>query len=238
MHKTLKTIYSLESEGSVTEKKVGNYIVDIERPDKSIVEIQTASLAHLSEKIKYFLDEKKQITVVYPLVTEKYIRTKKIDGTATKRKSPCKKNIYSIFQELTKLCPFLLDKNFFLEVLEVSVTEERKETDEKVQAKNGRRRFKKNWLKTGKSLNEIKCRHIFHGKKSYMALFPKNLLETFLFKDFYAALKCMEKSVKADDAHLMLWCFCRMNLVNQGEKQGRFNTYKTAGTHKQQALHD
>lgn len=142
-----------------------------------------------------------------------------------RRKSPTKKCLPSTFRELTGLCGILLDGGFTLEVLETSITEERKETESAVQSKNGRRRFRKNWLKTGKRLEEIRGTHTFNGKESYLKLIPKNLGETFLFRDFHTGLKETYPGVKAEDARIMLWCLCRMGIVVQGEKKGRFNSY-------------
>lgn len=226
LHKTVKTIYSLENPGSVTETKVGKYIADILTSEGNVIEIQTGSLGHLLPKVMDFMEEGRKITVVYPLVTVKYIETEKLDGKIQKRKSPSKKNLYSIFRELTALCPILLDKKFTLEVLEVTMTEQRKETQEAVQSKNRRRRFCKNWIKTGKRLNEVLRKHVFHGKKSYTELLPESLEKEFLFKDFHGSLKQMNPKIKADEAHLMLWCYTKMGLIENIGKEGRFNKYR------------
>ena len=229
LHKTLKTIYALEIPGSKEEVPVGKYIADIVTPDGNIIEIQTGSLSHLSSKIKAFTDSGKNVKVVYPLAKEKYIETKMPDGTKKRRKSPSKMNIYSIFRELTGLCGILLNEKITLEVPEIIMTEERCRTDEAVQSKNGRRRFRKNWIKTGKRLEELKNTHVFHGKKPYLSLIPDGLNETFTFKDFFTEIKKKEPQLKTDEARLALWCFCRMEIVVRGEKKGRSYTYKVKG---------
>lgn len=224
LHRTLKTIYSMENEGSVTEAKAGKYIADIVTAEGNIIEIQTGSLSHLLAKCMSYISEKRKVKVVYPIAIEKTIRTLTEEGRVTSRKSPRKQGLYSIFRELTALCPILLNKNFTLEVLEVRVTEERKRTTEALQSKNKRRRFPKQWQKTDKRLDEIACKHIFHGKKSYMDLFPKRLPQVFFFSDFYGAL-CEKNKVKKDEARLMLWVYSHMGLVEFMGKEGRFNTY-------------
>ena len=141
LHKTLKHYYALQNEGSSTEVPLGPYIADIRTHDGSIIEIQTANLAHLRDKIQYCLNERTRITVVYPLVTTKYIETYSNNGTAdSKRKSPLHKNIYSVFKELTSLYSFLQDSLFTLEVVEITMTETRQATDKPVQSSNKRRR--------------------------------------------------------------------------------------------------
>ncbi len=229
LHRTLKSIYALGIPESKMEAPVGDYIADILAPDGSITEIQTGSLSHLSQKIADMIADGHKIRVVYPLATEKYIETWTLDGKTRRRKSPTKKNIYSIFRELTGLCGVLLDKRFYLEVPEITMTEERRETEDAVQSKNGRRRFKKNWTKTGKRLDELKTTHIFHGKRPYLSLIPSGLDEIFSFTDFFTGIKKKEPLVKTDEARLALWCLCKMGIVARGEKKGRSYTYKVKG---------
>ncbi len=225
LHRTLKTIYSLEHPGCETEKKTGSYIADILTAEGDVIEIQTGSLGHLKKKAQDIIASGHKITVVYPLPAVKYIETKKLDGTVSRRKSPSSKNLYSVFRELTALCPILLDRHFTLEILEVVMTETRDETENAVQSRNGRRRFKKNWTKTGKRLEEIRGKHVLNGKRSYLKLIPENLEKEFLFRDFHAALKGREKKISPQDAHLMLWCYCRMGIIRDNGKVGRFNKY-------------
>ncbi|MBO4385775.1 MAG: hypothetical protein J5817_02035 [Treponema sp.] len=226
LHKTLKTLYSLENEGCQTEAKAGKYIADILTKEGNVIEIQTGSLAHLSAKIMYFLEQKRTVTVVYPLVRQKYIQTEDGKGKILrKRKSPVKKNIYSLFRELTSLTPFLLKKNFYLHVVEVTVTETRAATEEKVQSANGRRHFLRNWVKTGKNLDSIEKKHVFHGKKSYTELLPKSLDKEFSVTDIYSAVKLTESGVKRNEISLMVWVLCKAGLLEFTGKKGRSNYY-------------
>ena len=228
LHKTLKTIYALEIPGSRQEIAVGKYIADIITPDGDIIEIQTGSLSHLAPKIKDFTKNGRNVRIVYPLAVQKYIETASPDGKTRRRKSPVKKNLYSTFKELTSLCPLLTDRMITLEVIETVITEERKETDEAVQSKNGRRRFRKNWIKTGKRLESAGKKHVFCGKESYKALMPEKTDDTFTFPDFFIGLREIEKNVKEEEARIFLWCLCRMGIVEKGEKKGRLNTYYMA----------
>lgn len=224
LHKALKTLYTANNEGSVTETKYGPYIVDIKTADGDVIEIQTQSLSHLVPKIKYFIEEKKKIRVVYPLITTKYIETHALDGSVKTKKSPSHQNIYTSFKEFTKLTPYLLSRYFFLDVVEVVMVEERKATDVPVQSANGRRRFKKAWVKVGKRPREIGKTQTFHGKKSYKALLPKMEQEWFSPTDYYTALR--EQGIKLTVAHarLMLWVYSKAGLVTR-EKVGRKYLY-------------
>ena len=68
------------------------------------------------------------------------IITDECTGKTSRKKSPKKMRLTSVFRELTKLYPFLLSRNFTLIVLETQITEERTVYGTKMQSKNGRRR--------------------------------------------------------------------------------------------------
>ncbi len=219
LHKTLKTLYQIQSEGK-TEVLVGNFIADIVAKNNDIIEIQTGSLGKLLKKIEFFISEKKAVKVVYPLVALKYIETKMTNGKVSTRKSPIKKNIYSVFRELTGLVPILLNKNFTIEIIECEITEERIKTNEFLQSKNNRRRFRKDWQKTGKRLEQIGSQKIIlHGKASYKKLLPKNLPQAFSSKDFFELLQGENKSVKRNDSNIMLWLYTKLEILKIVGKQ-------------------
>lgn len=227
LHKTLKSYYSLQNEGSHTEVPQGPYIADIRTKDGSIIEIQTANLAHLRDKIQYCINEGIRIKVVYSLVTTKYIQTiSSSDKTESKRKSPLHKNIYSIFKELTALYGFLLNKLFTLEVIEITMTEIRQTTQQPVQSDNKRRRFKKNWLKTGKKLEEIGKIHTFKNKKDYLKLLPTELPQEFTVKDLQKALT--NTGIKATEQFVrcMIWVFCKAELLEHCGTLKRSHLYR------------
>ena len=85
LHRSLKNFYLVQEDGSRAEFNTGHYIADIGRPDGSIVEIQTGSLSHLKPKLTECIYKKKKVTVVYPLVTLKYIETLHTDLKISKK---------------------------------------------------------------------------------------------------------------------------------------------------------
>ncbi len=220
LHKTLKSIYQAgergEQDGAADCSKEKNSacfrqkdIFDIVTADGNVIEIQTGSLGHLLPKVLYLCAENRAVTVVYPLAVTKYIQTNnQADGTIRKRKSPVSASIYSyrFFRELTSLCPVLLDKRFTLEVLEVTMTEERTASDDLLQSANGRRRFRKNWNKTGKHLDSIDNKWIFHGRTSWIALLPKKYSSRkageFTVSDLYEAYIAQGIKVKRNDVQI------------------------------------
>ncbi len=284
LHKTLKEIYLARNEGSRSEVDIckeksfasasatsaKKYICDIITKEGNVIEIQTGSLGHLMPKIMFLIALKKKITVVYPLVTVKYIETyekkktpsgqKKITSRKvskllaeealsygefvnateqpsvsantettvlkSRRKSPSRKDIYSSLKELTALCPVLLNRYFYLEILEVTETEERLLQKEPVQSKNRRRRFRKNWVKQGKRLECISETHLFHGKKSWLKLLPEDLPEQFTVTEIYEAFVKQEIRIHRMDVSLLAWVYSRAGIFEQTGKKGNAFVYR------------
>lgn len=207
--------------GGHTEAGAGKYVCDVITDRGDVIEIQTGNLGKLYPKIKALLETRK-VTLVYPLVVEKTIELTDEEGNRiSRRKSPKRPDIYSLFEELTGLYPILLEPGFTLEVLSVSITEHRIRTTEPVQLANKSRRFRKNWYKTGKSLNELKGRRSFSKKEDYLALLPESLSESFCVKDVAAA-------GAGKNARIMLWVLRKMNLITLSEKKGRTHFYTKA----------
>ena len=98
LHRELKEIYAQKHKGN-TEIEIENYICDIVCSDKNstIIEIQTSNLSKLTKKIEK-LTKFHKVKLIYPLATTTYLQRQDESGKIlSKRKSPKKKNIYSIF---------------------------------------------------------------------------------------------------------------------------------------------
>lgn len=218
LHNTLKRMY-IATYGGKSEVLTDKYICDVVADNGDIIEIQTGNLGKLFSKIKTLLENHKVI-LVYPLAVERIIDLCDENGNCiSRRRSPKRPDIYSLFDELTGLYPILLHPCFKLEVLTVSITEHRIRTSEPVQLPNKSRRFRKNWYKTGKSLNELRGRQTFSKKEDYFSLLPESLPEVFCVKD-------LETAAPGKYGRIMLWVFRKMNLVQFEEKRGRTNYYR------------
>ncbi|MBQ0040136.1 MAG: hypothetical protein KBS64_06905 [Treponema sp.] len=231
LHRTLKTIYALQNEGAQTEVPCGKYIVDILLSDGGIIEIQTGTLASLAPKIAYFLKEKRKIRVVHPLAVEKYIETfDEKTGKTRRKRSPKRLSIPSVFRELTKLYPFLTDRNFTLEILEAIITEERTDYGSLEKSDNSRRRFRKTWNKTGKRLDDAGKARTFHTRNDWKKLLPSSLLKKdmeFTSSDFHSALAEMYPKAKKQETSIMLWVYVKMGFFERtGEKKGNAFVYR------------
>lgn len=222
LHKSLKILYASRYDGK-TEVQVEKWICDILCANDTVIEIQTKNVSALREKIAGLLALGKKVAVVHPIITRKTIRTFDMDGKEiSAKKSPKKENAYSMLRELTGICDILLHENFSLVCPFITAEEKRAQSEKPLQSKNGRRRFKKAWLKTDKSLLTIGEEIIFRGANDYISLLPSDLPEEFSSAEVSRAL---EKSA-APYANLLLWILRKMNLIERTEKRGKRYYYK------------
>ncbi len=228
LHRTLKELYALEKD-SKTEVEADGHIYDILTKDGNVIEIQTQNLGKLLRKIQDALSKNRSCKIVHPLAVSKTIETYSEDGIILKKsRSPKKQNEYTMLKELTGLYPILLEKNFTLEILFVKTTEIRTKTKIPEQSENKRRRFKKDWQKTDKKLNEIMETKTFSSAKNYLELLPENLPEEFCAKDIAVAFKNGKTKPKnaSNFSNLIAWLFVRMNIFEQTSSKGRTKFYK------------
>jgi len=228
LHNTLKIYYATQTNGK-TEVELHGHIYDILTEDGSVIEIQTQNLSKLSKKIKDTLDRGLKVTLVYPVpVTTKIILTDQTGKVISNRKSPKKGSVYQIFKEITGLCDIVLKKNFTLEVVLINMVEHRVKTAEETQSKNNRRRFKKDWVKVNKRLDEIIETKTFTNKKDYLALLPSSLSKEFCAKDIKEGL-IKEKLAPAriyNNPNLITWVLNKMELLEYTETKNRSKYYR------------
>ena len=221
LHNTLKIFYA-EKYGGKTEVECEGHIFDILCDDGHVIEIQTKNLSKLATKIKDALDKGHKVTLVYPLVYRtRIILTDEQGSLVSNRLSPKKGCIYDIFREITGLTDILLNKKFTLEVITINMIEHRVRTGEPVQTTNKSRRFKKNWIKVNKRLDEILEIRTFHKKKDYTSLLPGNLPPEFCAKDIAKADSTLSRY-----ANLMLWVLVRIPVIEQTDIKNRSRYYK------------
>lgn len=228
LHNTLKTYYAIQTNG-ITEHKLHNHIYDIFTKDNTAIEIQTQNLVKLLPKILDTLEKGIKVKLVHTVIINKTITLFNEDNEKiSKRKSPKKGCIYNLFSELTGIFHILLKKNFTLEVLLIDVTEQRIRTKEPVQSKNNRRRFKRNWNKTNKHLEQIIDTITFSTKEDYLKLLPKELETEFCAKDINKILKennYIPKNFKPN-GNLIIWVYSRMGIIEQTKIENRSRYYK------------
>ena len=220
LHRELKEIYAQKHKGN-TEIEIENYICDIVCSDKNstIIEIQTSNLSKLTKKIEK-LTKFHKVKLIYPLATTTYLQRQDETGKIlSKRKSPKKKNIYSIFGELFSLYKLFDNKNFSLSILLCEICIEKIVFENPVQTPNKTRRFRKNWLTKDKKLISIKEEIVLKTKKDLQDLIPKEIPENFSSKD-------LKNTEIKNEANKMIWVLRKANLIEQVDKKGNLIIYK------------
>lgn len=232
LHKALKTFYAVQFSAQ-QEVQVERWICDLVCPDGGIVEIQTRNISSLKEKIAGLLKLGRRVTIVHPIIKEKIIETCAQDGKlVSRRKSPKKESLYSELKELTGIAPLLTDKKFSIILPEITVVEKRSKTDSPQQAKNGRRRFKKDWQKTDKALLTIGTSWKLNGKKDWLGLLPKTILaaakkgEAFCAATVKQAFVDEEKKEATPHANILLWILRKAGLIERIPHEGRGYYYQ------------
>ncbi|MGL4987581.1 MAG: hypothetical protein ACRC5H_10680 [Treponemataceae bacterium] len=216
LHKSLKKLYKIErttdEENYEMEKKVCDFRCDLVYKNH-IIEIQTARLSKLKEKIEALIDNY-QMTIVFPLVVaKKLITVDENNERISSRKSPKQHLIYSLFNELTQIYPFLLHPHFTLEVLLITTEEIRIKASENSSLCKKKRRRRKQWIKINKLLDSVEKKITFSAKEDYIELlYELALPQIFSSKD-------IQKTVAKNYAHIMLWVFKRMNLIQLEKKE-------------------
>ena len=222
LHRKFK-IAAAEKYGGQTEQSVGPYICDAVAADGTIIEIQTGSFTHICGKLADLL-KTHRVRLIYPLMTAVYLEYRGENGRLlSRRKSPVKRGIYHIFDELTALHSVLPHKNFSFEAVETSAVKTRIKTAEPVQSANKRRRRKKNWLASDTAVEKIGMGRVFRSARDYLNLLPKNLPQEFTVKDLSARIE--EPTACARQINEMLWLFRKLNFVTRTGKRGNSFLY-------------
>lgn len=229
LHNTLKILYCEIYSGQMEVEQDG-HIYDILTKNGNVIEIQTKNLGKLLPKIKDTIEKGHNIKIVHPVILSNRIELYDSDNKLiSKRKSPKKGSIYNIVDEIAGIYEILLNPHFSLEVVEINMIEQRLKTEENVQSKNNRRRFKKNWNKVNKQLEEIINTRRFSSIKDYQKLLPE-LPELFCAKDIKEALK---KDINlpasaAQKANYLLWVFSKAGIITYKEtvKKSKYYSLK------------
>ena len=226
LHKSLKILYQEIYDGE-TEVSRDGYIYDIITNNGNAIEIQTKNLSKLLPKILTTIENGHNIKLIHPVIITNRIELKDEDGNIiSRRKSPKKGHILDIFNELTGIYPVLANPHFSLETVEIEMTEERIRTKEPVQSKNGRRRFRRDWIKSGKRLETILNTRRFSKAEDYIKLLPQ-LPSPFCAKDLKKALSESDGVPKriAQNPHLILWVLAHADFIEESEVKNRSKYY-------------
>ncbi|MBU0936978.1 MAG: hypothetical protein KKI09_13400 [Spirochaetes bacterium] len=211
LHAALKRLYA--GPQARFEVKIARKIVDVVNPDE-YVEIQTRNLAAIKDKL-LSLACLKAVRVVVPIHAERYIE--RIDETgqvlAGLRKSPLRRDLYHIFDELVHAPCLVASPNLAVDVLLVRVVEQRRRTQIKY-----RGRYRDEVV--ARNLAEVLSCHSFSCAADWLKLLPPALPPCFTSSMLGAALK-----ISSERARKILYTYVRAGLVQEAGKQGREKLY-------------
>lgn len=238
LHRVLKNIYSVQNEGR-TEVKEGSFVFDIVTEQGDVIEIQTANISALCEKTEFVLSKGKKIKIVHPVIEKKWILTVSERGEKSSRKaSPKTSTFFDSLRGFTKMCGFLKNENFSLELVYCAITEKREKTGGKVQNFTKTRRHLKDWIPAGKQLEKISRTVRLQGFDFVNFLVPKSIQENqdgwtvselaeALFRaPEYSSLSLSTRRRIFSRANLIVWILLRAGFLEKCDEKKRGGKYR------------
>jgi hypothetical protein len=123
LHRQLKEHYAATS--GLTEQRIGRYRIDVVR-DRELIEIQLASLTAIRDKIAALV-KKHDVLVVKPIIVSKHLVKLRRSGgrIVSRRRSPKKRTLLDIFDELVHFTRVYPHRRLTLEVPLIEIEEHR-----------------------------------------------------------------------------------------------------------------
>ncbi|MEM7341090.1 MAG: hypothetical protein AAF467_20705 [Actinomycetota bacterium] len=186
LHAALKR--AVHQPGDEVEVALDGFVIDIRRGDL-LIEIQTGSFAAMGRKLDCLLGEYR-ILIVHPVAVTTYLHR---EG-AKPRRSPKRRSLYHLFDELVSI-PTLLDHpHLAIEAVLVDV-------DAHQQPDASMRRRRGGWRTVDRRLREVHTQHHFASTADLLSLVPDGLPGEFTTADL-AALA----GISRDQAQKMAYC--------------------------------
>lgn len=174
LHRQLKELYAIDPDQR--EVVVDGYRIDAVR-DKVLVEVQSASLSALRDKVRVLLDDY-PVLVVKPLAASKLLVKRKRKGgrVVSTRYSPRKETVHDLFLELVHFVGVFPHPGLTLHVL---LTEQ----EEHRLPRKARRWRGKDYRVEDRRLVAVRERHEFRTAADLLSLLPATTPESFTTAD-------------------------------------------------------
>jgi len=213
LHEELKDRYCGDS--GAKEVPLEGSICDVVCADGLIVEVQTANLGKLKNKLDKLL-EHHQVKLVYPIARNTIIETYSPDGTLqSRRKSPKHETVYSVFSEFTRLWPLIGHANLILEIVHADILE--------LRIADGTGSWRRKGIrKEDKKLMRVHETTLLSGKKDWAELVQFKKDEEFSVKD-------LQISGAGKHAGKMAWVLRKAGIIEQTGKRGNAFIYRKTG---------
>jgi hypothetical protein len=215
LHASLKARYVRP--GDSVEAQVGAYVVDILRDDL-IIEVQTANFSRCAAKVRKLVVDH-PVRLVYPVPQDLWIvrLPQEEGGTPSRRKSPLRRNVFDIFEQLVSFPDLITHENFQLDVV---LTQE-EELRAYVPGKRWRRR---GWTTVERRLLDVTDTVTLHTPAAFLALLPPDLPDEFLTSDLAAAIARPRRL-----AQQVAYCLAKSGLIHPVARRGNAIVYSRVG---------
>ena len=214
LHRQLKEIYA--DEGAQIEVPLGDYRIDV-ISDSVLIEIQHGSLSAIRDKIQD-LTREHLVLVVKPIVARKKLvrQDEKGGKVLSRRTSPKRQTILSLFEELVYFTRAFPHPNLTLEVPLVHVEEWR------FPGHGRRRRKRKNDVEVeDRKLIKIEQTQRFQTSADLTALLPKDLPQP-----FHTGHLAESMNIKRNVAQQIAYCLREMGAIDLAGKEGNALLYE------------
>ena len=186
LHAALKDL--IAEPGDRFEVPLDGYVIDVVRGD-TLIEIQTGSFAALGKKFDHLL-ETYRIHLVHPIAVQAWLH--RPDGKA--RKSPVRKSLYDLLDQLVSMPTMLDNPNFTLEVVLID--------EDRITAHDPKkRRGRGGWRTVDRQLREVRERIVFESTEDLWQLVPPDLPAEFTTGDL-----AREASIDRSWAQRLAYC--------------------------------
>lgn len=198
LHREIITWYSRPHDQ--LEIEVDGYVIDIVR-GSHLVEIQTSGFSSIRTKLDMLLANYK-VHLVYPVAETQWIVKLNDNGEQiSRRKSPKKGSVFTIFSELVAFPQFMKFPRFSLELILVQAEEFRQHDPSGPWRRRG-------WRVVNRHLLNVRRSFLFSHPRDYQAVLPENLPDPFTTSDL-ARLAGIKRRL----AQQMAYCLRKGDLI-------------------------
>jgi hypothetical protein len=204
--------------GSRTEVQHGAYVVDVDRGDGELVEIQTRHFGKIRSKLRFLLGSHR-VRLVYPLTTKKvFVFRDPATGREKSRRNAARgKTLLALTDELVGIAPLLSHPRLTLEVLFTS--------EEEARCRDG----KGSWRRKGMSIVD---RTLVAVESSLRLCAPADYLRAFLPHgapgEFTNRSLAEYLGAPYRQAQQLTYCLRAMSLLAVSGQKGREYRYRLA----------
>lgn len=197
--------------GDLFEQPVDGYVIDIVREDL-LIEIQTGSFSPLKKKLRKLVTDH-PVRLIYPVAAQKWLVKWDEKGGRSRRKSPKKGDVASVFSELVYIPRLLEDDHFALSVLLIHEEEVRRRDLTRAWRRRG-------WVTEERRLLQVVKEIRFDRPADLAVLLPPELPSPFTTKDLAQSMHQPRRL-----AQQMTYCLRKMGVIEMVGKSGRANAY-------------